>query len=65
MKKMNTVMKKVLKRALLFLAFMTSALATYSQDETDGSESMYDLSLEDLLQIELYDENFQLYGYIN
>jgi hypothetical protein len=54
-------MKKCL--ALILALFFTAARA--QTDSTPVSDDLFDMSLEELLKLDLVDRNFYLYGYIN
>jgi hypothetical protein len=53
-------MKKIAALILLTVSFQV-----YGQDTTTASDDLFDLSLEELLKIDVVDKNFYLYGYIN
>jgi hypothetical protein len=57
-----------MKKILLFLLLLISAIAKAQVDSTATSkdhDDLFDLSLEELLNLEVVDRNFYLYGYIN
>jgi hypothetical protein len=54
-------MKKCL--ALILVLFFTAARA--QTDSTSVGDDLFDMSLEELLKLDLVDRNFYLYGYIN
>lgn len=55
-----------MRRALLFLFIMISLAAEAQQDTIkSNSGDLFDLSLEELLNLNLVDKNFYLYGYLN
>lgn len=54
------------KLYILFLCLFLSVFTGYSQAITeDESQNVFDLTLEQLLNIRVEDKSFQLYGYIN
>ena len=55
-------MKHILLTVLTALAF-----CSYAQDDplTSNQKDLFDLSLEELLEVDVVDRNFYLYGYIN
>jgi hypothetical protein len=53
-------------KKIILLICLTSTVAFAQQDTTQSSgDDMFDLSLEQLLNLDLVDKNFYLYGYIN
>ncbi|MGB3852415.1 MAG: hypothetical protein WA958_20795, partial [Tunicatimonas sp.] len=55
-------MRKIL--LIVWLAFMSGSYA-WAQEQSDDEVDLFDLSLEELMDINLYDDQFNLYGFIN
>src|SRR5690349_9883608 len=54
-----------MRKTLALILLLGSACAHAQNDTTRLSGGLFDMSLEDLLQLDLVDRNFYLYGYIN
>lgn len=54
-----------MKKLLLFCLVFVSSFAFAQRDTLNSDADLFDLSLEQLLNLELVDRNFYLYGYIN
>lgn len=55
-----------MKITITLIVAMLLCLRSYAQDSTAVNQyDLFDLSLEELLQIDIVDKNFYLYGYIN
>ncbi len=55
-------MRKIL--LIVWLAFMSGSYA-WAQEQSDDEVDLFNLSLEELMDINLYDDQFNLYGFIN
>jgi hypothetical protein len=56
-----------MKKVITVLAFILYGFTAHAQQEqlTSTPTDLFDMSLEDLLNLDLVDKNFYLYGYIN
>ncbi len=54
-----------MRKFLAFILMLLSSAAYSQSDSTMVSDDLFDMSLEELLKVDMVDKNFYLYGYIN